>query len=487
VGCLNQVPSWPLPKVRDQYQHNVTGSSATGALTWNADGTLKQLVITNPFNTAGSQTCNDSYDDLSRLASANCGAIWGQSFGYDPFGNLTKSVLPGSAGNSFQPTYNPATNRFSSIPGTTPAYDSNGNVTGDGSHSYAWDAEGRPITLDGIGITYDALLRMVEQNRSGAYTQIVYAPTGEKLALMNGQTLVKAFVPLPGAVTAVYTASGLDHYRHPDWLGSNRLTSTPSRTVSSTVAYAPFGETYAQSGAADLSFTGQNSDTSGGDYDFLFREYSTQGRWASPDPAGLMAVSLDIPQSWNRYAYVLNNPLSFIDPAGLFCAWDDHTRDDEPENGGATRLECLAQGGEWVDTSGPGGCDGPCGGGGGSSGVDPCALPGSCGGGGSGSCPPPLVCSGDSSGQAPQIGPQPTLTFKPPSWQNFTHDFLPCYGAQLIDNFVGNKGKAAVTAGTVALTAKNPLLGGSLLVVWTGINAFKAGAACAVASRAVYK
>ena len=94
---------------------------------------------------------------------------------------------------------------------------------------------------------------------------------------------------------------------------------------------------------------------------------------------------------------------------------------------------------------------------------------------------------GNNSGQAPQIGPQPTLTFKPPSWQNFTQDFLPCYGAQLLDNFVGNKGKAAVTAGTVALTAKNPLLGGSLLVVWTGINAFKAGAACAVASRAVYK
>ena len=89
------------------------------------------------------------------------------------------------------------------------------------------------------------------------------------------------------------------------WLGSTRLSSSPtgtSRFVSS-VAYAPFGETYAASPSnADVSFTGQNPDTSAGDYDFLFREYSTQGRWASPDPAGLAAVDPSNPQSWNRYA-----------------------------------------------------------------------------------------------------------------------------------------------------------------------------------------
>ena len=108
-------------------------------------------------------------------------------------------------------------------------------------HTYAWDAEGNSVTIDGVGVTYDALNRAVEQNRSGAYTQIVYSPTGVKLALMSGQTLQKAFVPLPGKATAVYTSTGLD-YRHSDWIGSSRLTSTPSRTVSSTVAYAPFGE-----------------------------------------------------------------------------------------------------------------------------------------------------------------------------------------------------------------------------------------------------
>jgi len=41
-----------------------------------------------------------------------------------------------------------------------------------------------------------------------------------------------------------------------------------------------------------------------------------QGRWLSPDPAGLGAVDPANPQTWNRYAYVGNNPLSLIDPLG---------------------------------------------------------------------------------------------------------------------------------------------------------------------------
>src|ERR1700746_2170351 len=83
------------------------------------------------------------------------------------------------------------------------------------------------------------------------------------------------------------------------------------------IAYAPFGEPYAQSGTADPSFTGQRQDTVSGLYDFPAREYGIQGRWPSPDPAGLGAVDPTIPQSWNRYAYAFNNPLAMIDPFGL--------------------------------------------------------------------------------------------------------------------------------------------------------------------------
>jgi RHS repeat-associated protein len=328
-----------------QYQFNINGQSSTGALTWNANSSLQQLSITDAFNNADNQTCNYGYDDIVRLASANCGAAAAQTFTYDPFGNINKSGSP----NSFQPTYSPTTNRMTSLPGNfTPTYDANGNVTNDSNHTYSWDADGNSIAIDSVGLT-------VEKNVSGSYTQIVYAPSGDKLALMNGQTLQNAFVHLPGRATAVYTGNVLDHYRHSDWLGSARLGSSPTRTVVSTTAYAPFGESYAQSGTPDLSFTGQNPDTVSGDYDFQFREYSTEGRWPSPDPAGLGAVNPMNPQSWNRYAYVLNNPLGFVDPLGLYCQWDDGTSDgigDSPE--GSSPQACSDAGGRWIPDLVPG-------------------------------------------------------------------------------------------------------------------------------------
>jgi len=175
----------------------------------------------------------------ARIQSANCGSVWSQTFGFDPFGNITKT---GSI--AFQPTYSTTTNRISTLPGfptpPPPAYDANGNLTstgtGTGTSAYTWDAEGKMLSDAPNGsttanVTYDALGRAVEQARGSSYTQIVYGPQGNKLALMNGQTLAKAFVPLPGGATAVYNSSGLSYYRHADWLGSSRFASTPSRAM----------------------------------------------------------------------------------------------------------------------------------------------------------------------------------------------------------------------------------------------------------------
>jgi RHS repeat-associated protein len=86
------------------------------------------------------------------------------------------------------------------------------------------------------------------------------------------------------------------------------------------------------------------------DNDTWYREYNTtQGRWIKPDPAGLQAVDPTNPQTWNRYVYALNNPLSNIDPTGLFCVWDDGSYDsaDDPHTG--TASSCGAAGGNWFD------------------------------------------------------------------------------------------------------------------------------------------
>ncbi len=152
----------------------MNGSTETGTLTWNANGTLKQLAVVDPFTTGNTETCTNLYDDLSRLISNQCGAVWGQTFTYDVFGNIGKSGT-----TSFQPTYN-LSNRFSTLPVGTPTYDMNGNVLTDGFHTYSWDAAGKTTQIDPaasvVGMTYDALGRWVERAAGGGFTEAVYAP-----------------------------------------------------------------------------------------------------------------------------------------------------------------------------------------------------------------------------------------------------------------------------------------------------------------------
>ncbi len=66
----------------------------TGALTWNPNGSLYTLGITDTNQAANNQTCTYQRDDLARLSNADCGSgKWGQGFTYDAFGNIGKSQL----------------------------------------------------------------------------------------------------------------------------------------------------------------------------------------------------------------------------------------------------------------------------------------------------------------------------------------------------------------------------------------------------------
>jgi hypothetical protein len=48
------------------------------------------------------------------------------------------------------------------------------------------------------------------------------------------------------------------------------------------------------------------------------------GRWVSPDPGKINLKHLANPQKWNKYAYVLNNPLSLVDPDGMEEMWTQY-------------------------------------------------------------------------------------------------------------------------------------------------------------------
>jgi RHS repeat-associated protein len=67
-----------------------------------------------------------------------------------------------------------------------------------------------------------------------------------------------------------------------------------------------------------MHFTGQHFDSETLLSHMDFRSLSmTQGRWTAIDPAGKAATNVANPESWNLYAYVMNNPVNLRDPSGL--------------------------------------------------------------------------------------------------------------------------------------------------------------------------
>ena len=186
---------------------------------------------------------------MSGAPSNSCAGGWGQSFSYDWFGNISKSVISGHSGLSFQPTY-ASNNRIASVPGATITYDNAGNMTKDNlGNTYSYDAEERPVTAAGVQLTHDAFGRALEIGNGGVYTQMVYAPSGFRHAVMSGSSLVKWLDPMVAGLIAVHNGDGTGYFQHADWLGSSRLAVTGSGTVTYDRAYAPFGEIYDETAA----------------------------------------------------------------------------------------------------------------------------------------------------------------------------------------------------------------------------------------------
>jgi RHS repeat-associated protein len=88
---------------------------------------------------------------------------------------------------------------------------------------------------------------------------------------------------------------------------------------------------YTQPDSTRQRFTSKERDSESKLDFFGARYYSSRhGRFTSVDPAMGSAV-VSLPQSWNRYTYVLNNPLNIIDPDGMlwvaaggYLHWDNN-------------------------------------------------------------------------------------------------------------------------------------------------------------------
>ena len=126
------------------------------------------------------------------------------------------------------------------------------------------------------------------------------------------------------------------------------------KTISSvydTDSYLPFGQLTASSPADPLLYTGLEKDAENNTYHAWFRNLSiAQARWLRPDPY-LGSYNLANPQSFNRYAYVGNNPLAFIDPTGYIAG--DGTSDECPSSEGCAQPDQgCSQGGSCLPGGG---------------------------------------------------------------------------------------------------------------------------------------
>lgn len=124
---------------------------------------------------------------------------------------------------------------------------------------------------------------------------------------------------------AMKTSSGTLHFFANDHLGSTSLTLNSDSTVLSELRYKPFGETRWSSTTATPTqrrYTGQIQDFATSSMQLYFynaRYYDPAlGRFTQADTIVPEPVNL---QSLNRFSYVLNNPLKYIDPSG-YCGVD---------------------------------------------------------------------------------------------------------------------------------------------------------------------
>jgi RHS repeat-associated protein len=124
------------------------------------------------------------------------------------------------------------------------------------------------------------------------------------------QTLRALPVTIEGSTTT---------YHHQDHF-SVRVNTDSSGAVVGEQGHYPFGEFwYSSSTTTKWRFTSYERDSESGNDYAMFRYHSNRlGRFLTPDP---IAGSAADPQSLNRYAYVLNDPVNLIDPLGLACYW----------------------------------------------------------------------------------------------------------------------------------------------------------------------
>ncbi len=332
---------YPWNQVNGQGRLQALTTSGIQNLTYTYDavGNIKSIV---DGENSGQRQCFN-YDAMNRLTQAFTGnstctayqatgdGAYDKQFQYAANGNLTlnKLVHPNWDYRSYTYDNNAKPHAVVQAGNDSFGYDANGNMlirTLGATYTLSYDAENRLVSVSGGGssasFVYDGDGNRVKATIDGVTTYYV----GRHYEYRNSSTYTKYFFA-GNELVAFERSSGYGSYTgrryvFRDHLGSTSVIVNGQGNMLWKDLYYPFGDLrhhwdstpgYPQTA---YRYTGQRLDAgvAGDLYDYIARRYDPAlGRFIQPDT---IVPNPGDPQSLNRYSYVGNNPLRYVDPSG---------------------------------------------------------------------------------------------------------------------------------------------------------------------------
>ena len=273
------------------------------------------------------------YDELDRVVTdfRPGGTIF--NYQYDEIGNITFKTGVGSYSYGAKPH---AVNKITGNYNAVLQYDANGNqISGINNRTVAYTSWNMPAKIvqgiDAVSFDYDSNHERFRQIDSSGPTLFLNPRQDlgghfEQITNAGGRMYRHAVYAAGKAIAEVVTNDvgyKQTHYFHTDHLGSINAITTDNAAVLARFAFDPFGDRttlYGFSNVSDHGFTGHEHLPDVGLINMNGRIYDPiTARFLSADPSIQSPGNL---QSYNRYSYVMNNPLAYTDPSGY--SWFSH-------------------------------------------------------------------------------------------------------------------------------------------------------------------